>query len=41
MTASTSVYSYAAEESAYRQRNPRSAAQFAAAQQVLAGETRA
>ena len=37
MTASTSVYSYAAEEAAYRQRNTRSAARFAEAQQVLAG----
>ena len=37
MTASTSEYSYAAEEAAYRERNPRSAARFAEAQQVLAG----
>ena len=37
MSASPSVYSYAAEEAAYRERNPRSAARFAEAQQVLAG----
>jgi len=37
MTASASVYSYVAEEAAYRERNPRSAARFAEAQQVLAG----